>query len=336
MTRIAPALLWSRLLAGRLTFFVGDLTVRVLRVRWNRHAPAVDRVEPHRHPFHQILYYSAGRGTQRLGEGVRRVSTGSLVFLRAGLLHSFQGAGGRPVATCLAFDFEFEAPAERRRDAYDPGRLDGWVLRRALEAGDRHVVRLPPRLRREVGACIARINREAAGQAAGALTAKQGILLEMLAVFLRAARASAPVARRPLPARFRNEQVLRRAVALADLSDHPDADEAPTLAAAAREVGVSPDHLNRLLRRQTGLTFRQLVIQRRIEKARTLLRGPGHLTCTDVALLCGFSDSSYFARLFRAKVGVTPSVFRRRGAVRAPGRRRAAAPARPRGPPPAR
>jgi AraC-like DNA-binding protein len=310
MPRASAELLWSRVLAGRLTFFVGDLTIRVLRVRWNRHAPAVDRVDPHRHPFHQILYYTAGQGTQRLGDQARRVRAGSLCFLRAGLLHSFEGAGG-PVATCLAFDFEFEGAAARRPAVRDPSAVDGWVLRRALEAGERHVVSLGKRLRAEAAAFIARINREAAAPSPGSLTAKQGMLLEMLALFLQAASASAPLARRPPPARFRNEQVLRRALALADIPEDPDADAPPTLRGAARSVGVSADHLNRLLRQQTGLTFKQLLIQRRLEKAKGLLRGDPELTCTDVALLCGFSDSNYFARLFRRKVGRTPTAFRR-------------------------
>ena len=104
---------------------------------------------------------------------------------------------------------------------------------------------------------------------------------------------------------------MRRAVALAAGAPALAEETTPTLSAAARELGVSPNHLNGLLKEQTGLTFRQLLIQQRMEMAKTLLRF-GHESCTDIAMACGFSDSNYFARLFRHKVGVSPTAFRQK------------------------
>src|SRR5689334_19902289 len=106
MAARSDSLLWSRLLAGRLAWQMGGDTVRVLRVRWNQHARQADRTRPHRHPFHQVLYYSRGRGTQHLGEQRRPIAPGSICFIAAGVAHSFLGTGPRP-ATCLALDFEF-------------------------------------------------------------------------------------------------------------------------------------------------------------------------------------------------------------------------------------
>jgi AraC-like DNA-binding protein/mannose-6-phosphate isomerase-like protein (cupin superfamily) len=302
----SEALLWSRLLAGRLAWQMGGGTVRVLRVRWNQHARQADRTRPHRHPFHQVLYYSRGRGTQHLGEQRRPIAPGSICFIAAGVAHSFLGTGPRP-ATCLALDFELE-DVEHRQPHHDD---DAVVLRNALRAGEREVFPLSARFQRQVLACMRRINRETEARQTGYATAVQGMLLELLALFLRATRRTTAFARSHPPPRWRNEGVVRRAVALAaQTPDDPEA-EAPTLARAARDVGVSPNHLNRLLRQQTGLTFRQLLIQRRIELAKTLLR-LGDESCTEIAMTCGFGDSNYFARLFRRKTGVTPTEFRRR------------------------
>jgi AraC-like DNA-binding protein/mannose-6-phosphate isomerase-like protein (cupin superfamily) len=327
------ALLWSRLLAGRLSWQMGGGTVRVLRVRWNQHAPRADRTRPHRHPFHQILYYSQGRGMQYLGEGRRPVEVGSICFVPAGVLHSFVGTGRRP-ATCLTMDLDMEDAVGRGRGeagagtgagfvtggfrhaaGQGPEHDDGWVLRHALDEGQRHVFPVSARFQRQVAACMARINREVEARQTGYATAVQGMLLELLALFLRATRGT-PVFARGYPVRrWRNATVVRRAVALAD--DLPDAalsispTAAPTLAQAAREMGVSANHLNVLLRQQTGLTFRQLLIQRRIESAKTLLR-VGDDRCTEIAHACGFGDSNYFARLFRRKTGMTPGEFRRK------------------------
>jgi AraC-like DNA-binding protein/mannose-6-phosphate isomerase-like protein (cupin superfamily) len=297
--------LWSRLLAGRLAWQMGGGTVRVLRVRWNQHAPAADRMKPHRHPFHQVLYYSRGRGQQHLGDQLRPIIPGSICFVAAGVAHSFVGTGPRP-ATCLALDFELESiePKPHHDD-------DAAVLANALRAGEREVFPLSRKFQQQVQACMRRINRETEARQTGYTTAVQGMLLELLALFLRATRRTTAFARSHAPAPWRNLDVVRRAVALADTDAGEVEDEAPTLARAAREVGVSPNHLNRLLRQQTGLTFRQLLIQRRIELAKTLLR-TGDAPCTEIAMTCGFGDSNYFARLFRRKTGVSPSEFRRR------------------------
>jgi AraC-like DNA-binding protein/mannose-6-phosphate isomerase-like protein (cupin superfamily) len=301
----ADALLWSRLLAGRLAWQMGSGTVRVLRVRWNQHAPRADRTRPHRHPFHQILYYSRGRGMQHLGDARRPVQQGSICFVPSGVLHSFVGTGLRP-ATCLTLDLDIDETVGK-----DSGHDDGWVLRHALAAGERHLVPLSARFQGQVASCMARINREVESRQTGYATAVQGMLLELLALFLRATRLTPVFARRLPPARWRGEPVVRRALELA--GDLPAATDtpAPTLGQAARAVGVSANHLNVLLRQQTGLTFRQLIIQRRIEAAKTLLR-LGDDSCTDIALACGFGDSNYFARLFRSKTGVSPREFRRR------------------------
>jgi AraC-like DNA-binding protein/mannose-6-phosphate isomerase-like protein (cupin superfamily) len=305
MAASADALLWSRLLAGRLAWQMGGGTVRVLRVRWNQHARQADRTRPHRHPFHQVLYYSRGRGTQHLGDQRRPIAPGSICFIAAGVAHSFLGTGPRP-ATCLALDFELD-PVESKHQHDD----DAAVLQNALRAGEREVFPLSARFQRQVAACMSRINRETEARQTGYATAVLGMLLELLALFLRATRRTSAFARSHAPPRWRNEVVVRRAVALAGQPSEDEEGEPQTLARAARAVGVSPNHLNRLLRQQTGLTFRQILIQRRLELAKTLLRN-GDESCTEIAMACGFGDSNYFARLFRRKTGLSPTEFRRR------------------------
>jgi AraC-like DNA-binding protein/mannose-6-phosphate isomerase-like protein (cupin superfamily) len=306
MAASSDSLLWSRLLAGHLAWQMGGGTMRVLRVRWNQHALKADRTKPHRHPFHQVLYYSRGRGLQHLGDQRRPIVPGSICFIAAGVAHSFLGSGPRP-ATCLALDFELESITPRPH--HDD---DAAVLANALRAGEREVFPLSLRFQQQVQACMRRINRETEARQTGYTTAVQGMLLELLALFLRATRRTTAFARSHAPSPWRNLDVVRRAVALADDRGDEVEPESPTLAKAARAVGVSPNHLNRLLRQQTGLTFRQLLIQRRIEAAKTLLR-TGDAPCTEIAMTCGFGDSNYFARLFRRKTGLSPSEFRLRG-----------------------
>ena len=83
-----------------------------------------------------------------------------------------------------------------------------------------------------------------------------------------------------------------------------------TLAEIAGVAHMSPDHFGRSFRTATGLTPHQYVIQRRVERARSLLTET-NLTVTEVAQAVGFSNSSHLAHHVRRLLGVSPSALRR-------------------------
>ncbi|MBP7689542.1 MAG: helix-turn-helix domain-containing protein, partial [Thermoflexales bacterium] len=78
----------------------------------------------------------------------------------------------------------------------------------------------------------------------------------------------------------------------------------------AARVGISERHLTHCFRQETGLTPITYLNRYRIRQARNLLE-QGGLNVTEVALAVGFSDSSYFARVFRDEVGVSPHAYQR-------------------------
>lgn len=73
---------------------------------------------------------------------------------------------------------------------------------------------------------------------------------------------------------------------------------------------TSKFHLLRLFKRYYGQTPKQYLIDRRIEKAKQLLRYGVRVThaCFDV----GFESPSSFSTLFKSRVGLTPSEFQKR------------------------
>lgn len=79
----------------------------------------------------------------------------------------------------------------------------------------------------------------------------------------------------------------------------------------ANAVGISPYHLSRLFRSLTGQTMRQYLIHERIEAARQLLVTTDR-TIPQIASLLRFCDQSYFTRVFRQAVGITPAAYRER------------------------
>jgi AraC family L-rhamnose operon transcriptional activator RhaR len=74
--------------------------------------------------------------------------------------------------------------------------------------------------------------------------------------------------------------------------------------------GYQRDHLNRLVKRETGLTLGQLRMQRRLARAKELLAQG--IRVADVAEAVGVLDQNYFARWFRRQTGQPPSRWSRR------------------------
>jgi len=81
-----------------------------------------------------------------------------------------------------------------------------------------------------------------------------------------------------------------------------------TLETVADELSLSPKRLSRLLVDALGQGFSELLIEVRLEKAKSLLVLPG-ASVKSVSAACGYGDPNYFARLFKRQTGVTPSEF---------------------------
>jgi AraC-like DNA-binding protein len=82
----------------------------------------------------------------------------------------------------------------------------------------------------------------------------------------------------------------------------------------ARCQGISPRYLQRLIE-TTGTSFTARVNELRLQRAFALLTDPCERArrISDLALQAGFSDISYFNRIFRSRFGDTPSGARRAG-----------------------
>ena len=74
----------------------------------------------------------------------------------------------------------------------------------------------------------------------------------------------------------------------------------------------SPFHFHRLFRAWTGETLQAFVHRLRLERAAQMLVCDTVRSISDVALECGFSSSSAFARAFKAAFGTPASEWRKR------------------------
>jgi AraC-like DNA-binding protein len=94
----------------------------------------------------------------------------------------------------------------------------------------------------------------------------------------------------------------------------------PGLSAAgmAAQLGITSRYVHVLLE-ESGRSFSEHVLERRLAKVAEILRDPGERQrrIGDLALEHGFSDLSHFNRTFRRRYGATPSQMRRSSAAEA-------------------
>jgi AraC-like DNA-binding protein len=84
-----------------------------------------------------------------------------------------------------------------------------------------------------------------------------------------------------------------------------------TLDQLAVRQGISPRYIQMLFE-ETGATFSDFVLERRLDAARNMLTSPRYAgwSITAIALEAGFGDLSYFNRSFRRRYLMTPSNMR--------------------------
>jgi len=82
------------------------------------------------------------------------------------------------------------------------------------------------------------------------------------------------------------------------------------LADLAGVARLSPAHFCRAFKRSFGVPPHRYQLQRRIERAKSLLADQDR-SVLEVALACGFNFPSNFSQIFRKGTGVTPREFRR-------------------------
>lgn len=249
--------------------------LEVIRLCINQHLPETDWVRTHRHEYSQCLFYLSGHGIQQVDGRNYSVSAGSLIYVPAGVPHAFEKQSPR-VPLCLVLDFKL----------VDAGQVKQTESR--LNAEDLTMVR--QRLSWLMSA--SEIQDDLALQAREAAT-----VLDVAGILLGAAMGSNNNSRvKPM-----SDKILR-VIRKGDLQ---------TLSAESlvQEVGLQKDHLNRVLKRECGLTASQLLAEARLDQAKVLLSDP-KLQIQDAGNGAGFDDRNYFARWFRKQTGQSPRDWR--------------------------
>lgn len=82
-----------------------------------------------------------------------------------------------------------------------------------------------------------------------------------------------------------------------------------TIERVAREMFLSRAQFTRIVRRETGHSFNELLAASRIDEAKRLLSS-SHWTASAIAAFVGFKSPNYFRTFFREHTGLTPNEYR--------------------------
>lgn len=82
-----------------------------------------------------------------------------------------------------------------------------------------------------------------------------------------------------------------------------------TLISTAKKYNISPEHLSRQFKKNTGYNFNEYLNLVRIQNAEKLLKNK-EMSMAEVAFCCGFNDSNYFSTVFKKVVGMSPKKYR--------------------------
>jgi AraC-like DNA-binding protein len=81
----------------------------------------------------------------------------------------------------------------------------------------------------------------------------------------------------------------------------------------AKVSGLSRAHFSRVFAANEGMPPAEFVLRKRLQRATKLLTKTARLSVKEVALMSGFEDPNYFAKVFRRFFGASPTEFRTTG-----------------------
>ncbi|MFA5265218.1 MAG: AraC family transcriptional regulator [Opitutaceae bacterium] len=250
--------------------------LHIVRFAVHQYSPMQATAEPRRHNLSQLVLYLQGEGVQQFGKASAQVKPGTLVAMPSGVAHAFKRTTAQP-PVCLTIDFALGKAGLLRPTIAKIPRFELLNIRHQL----RRLVKLQ------------------AGSSQSAQIEKAIMILQLLISLLRAAGWLESV---DATLTERGESAIQRLIDGMDITIPLDD--------VVQRSGYHRDHLNRLVKSETGLTLGQLRAHRRLAKATELLAKG--VQVTNVAVAVGLMDQSYFARWFRRQTGESPSRWSQR------------------------
>ena len=289
----------KRTLQAEKFFFDLMLPIRLYYTR------SSEKAHWHNHEFTEIAIVLAGSGIYETEFSVEEIHAGDVLVMPAGGAHQFHDEVGIEQINIL---FQFEKLSVPSRDI---SRHPGFSALFRLNPEYCHRMRFYPHFKlcdndlKRVRFWLTDAFEAQEAQTTGFALSVYGAFLQTIPILLDNYAPNA--AENGLPHRP------ERLSACLDFMERNFRKE-QTIDALAQRAGMTPASFMRHFKAATGCTPLEYLIRLRLDEARLLLLDES-LSVAEAAQRAGFTDSNYFARIFRRKNGLSPREFRNKHAI---------------------
>ncbi len=230
----------------------------------------------HYHSLYEIYYLEKGVCNYLIEDKLFEMLSGDVVFIPKGVIHktTYEDMHSRLLVNCSD---EYLKGADIKK---------AFVYRNKKHSG-------------EIRAVLKQIEREYLNGDRFSDGLIRGYMQQLLAIVHRTDNEFENT-------RVQNKYALK---ALNFLSDNYTSEI--TLSALAEKLSISPEHLSRVFKKETGLGFNEYLSLLRLKKAESVLKLDKNMSISEVAFACGFNDSNYFCEKFKSVYGVSPLKFKK-------------------------
>lgn len=246
---------------------------------------------------HELVVFTSGKSQVVVGEQSFTCSKGDVLIIPPGVRHWTRAFDERVERYCFHFDWEQELPSVIPPFVYES---TGKYSRSRCKSAPKWLkIKMPFYL---TGIPLQRflplLNplTECAGSMEGGLK-QRGLFLQLLAEILAGAKGKVKTSH--------GGKSLRLVQAIKQKIEN-DFRHPPPMNSLAGEFKVTPVHMARAFRMIVGVSPLEYVHRLRLEEACRLLSDSSR-NVSEVAAEVGFDDANYFSRLFRKKMGMSPS-----------------------------
>jgi len=247
----------------------------------------------HSHESNEIACIYRGEGNHETRDVAQKISTGDVVLIPPGVQHRYIVEPDSPLVLCnLLFDPE-SLPIQQLDMCQIPGFMDLFLP----ETDNVIIFKLPRQPLSEARYLLNRLGRETAAQLVGNKSSRLALFMLIMVLLSRNYATTS----------FHSTNSAQLQNVLKYLNSHYL--ENISIESLPRMCNMSRSKFLREFTKISGTSPLQYILRLRVNRAcRELVESDRNIT--EIAFLCGFSDSNYFSRVFSKNMGVSPIHYR--------------------------